>query len=41
MELSKSSLTSYAGLELLIRYLRKVRLNRLIREHLGGVISVG
>ena len=34
VEFSESGLTSYAGLELLIRYFRGVDLNRLIRQHL-------
>lgn len=36
-EFSGSSLTSFAGLELLVRYLRVVKLNALIRCHLAGV----
>ena len=38
MEFTGQGLTSYAGLELLIRYLRNTGLNGLIRKHLGGVI---
>src|SRR2546427_3230956 len=37
VEFSESGLTSYAGLELLIRYFRRTELNRLIREHLAPV----
>ncbi len=35
VEFSESGLTSYAGLELLIRYFRRIELNRLIRQHLA------
>jgi hypothetical protein len=35
VEFSSKGLTSYAGLELFIRYLRSIELNRLIRHHLG------
>ena len=35
VKFTESGLTSYAGLELLIRYLRRTRLNELIRAHLG------
>lgn len=38
MEFTDHSLTSYSGLELLIRYLRHTGLNRLIRKHLVGVV---
>jgi len=37
VEFSESGLTSYAGLELLIRYFRRVDLNGLIRRHLSGL----
>jgi hypothetical protein len=37
VEFTELGLTSYAGLELLIRYFRSVRLNDLIRRHLGAV----
>ena len=37
VEFSETGLTSYAGLELLIRYLRKIDLNGLIRQHLTGL----
>jgi hypothetical protein len=37
VEFCESGLTSYAGLELLIRYLRRIDLNHLIREHLAGL----
>ncbi len=37
VEFTESGLTSYAGLELLIRYFRSVRLNDSIRRHLGAV----
>jgi hypothetical protein len=35
IEFSESGLTSYAGLELLIRYFRRIGLNSIIRNHLG------
>jgi hypothetical protein len=35
VEFTESGLTSYAGLELLIRYFRSIRLNETIRRHLG------
>lgn len=37
VEFSESGLTSYAGLELLIRYFRRIELNGLIRQHLSGL----
>ena len=37
VEFSESGLTSYAGLELLIRYFRRIDLNGLIRHHLAGL----
>ena len=37
VEFSESGLTSYAGLELLIRYLRRIDFNGLIRQHLTGL----
>ena len=37
VEFTASGLTSFAGLELLIRYLRSLGLNALIREHFAGV----
>jgi hypothetical protein len=37
VEFSESGLTSYAGLELLIRYFRRIDLNGLIRQHLSGL----
>jgi hypothetical protein len=37
VEFSGSRLTSFAGLELLVRYLRNVKWNKLIRRHLGAV----
>jgi hypothetical protein len=36
VEFSAAGLTSYAGLELFIRYLRSIELNRLIRRHFAG-----
>ncbi|MFH0777235.1 MAG: IS1380 family transposase [Candidatus Eisenbacteria bacterium] len=36
VEFTESNLTSYAGLELLIRYFRSTRLNQLIRYHFEG-----
>ena len=41
VEFSEPGLTSYAGLELLIRYLRGIDLNGLIRRHLGGAGLAG
>lgn len=37
VEFSKTGLTSYAGLELLIRYFRATEFNRLLRRHLSGL----
>jgi hypothetical protein len=37
VEFTESGLSSYAGLELLIRYLRSIRFNELIRHHFQGV----
>lgn len=37
VEFTERGLTSYAGFELLIRYLRSIGLNALIRRHLGMV----
>ena len=36
VEFTASGLTSYAGLELLLRYLRATRLNALLRQQLAG-----
>ena len=36
VEFTESGLTSYAGLELLIRYFRSIRLSDAIRRHLGS-----
>jgi hypothetical protein len=36
VEFTGSALTSYAGLELLLRYFRAIRLNRLLRDQLAG-----
>jgi hypothetical protein len=41
LEFTATGLTSYAGLELLIRYFRSIDLNGLIRRHLGGLGLVG
>ena len=41
VEFSESGLTSYAGLELLIRYLRGIDLNQLIRQHLPAAGLAG
>lgn len=38
IEFAGESLTSYAGLELLVQYLRRARLNALVRKHLAGVV---
>ena len=37
VEFTESGLSSYAGLELLIRYLHSIRFNELIRRHFQGV----
>jgi hypothetical protein len=37
VEFTESGLSSYAGLELLIRYLRSIRFNKLIRHNFQGV----
>src|SRR3990172_3711401 len=37
VEFTESELSSYAGLELVIRYFRSIRLNESIRRHLGAV----
>ena len=37
MEFTGEGLTSNAGLELLMRYLRNVHWNRQLRRHLGSV----
>jgi hypothetical protein len=37
VEFTESGLSSYAGLELLTRYFRSIRLNKLIRRHFWGV----
>ena len=34
-------MTSYAGLELLIRYLRRIGFNAQVRRHLGAVVNGG
>jgi hypothetical protein len=41
VEFTESGLSSYAGLELLTRYFRSIRLNNLIRRHLGGILLPG
>ena len=41
VEFSASGLTSYAGLELLIRYFRAIGLNQLVRHHLGAALGRG
>ena len=41
IEFTAEGLTSYAGLELLMRYLRKINWNRQLRHHLGAVVSGG
>jgi hypothetical protein len=41
VEFSESGLSSYAGLELLTRYFRSIRLNHLIRRHVGGILLPG
>jgi len=37
IEFAKTSLTSYAGLELLIRYFKLINLNNIIRMHLSNI----
>ena len=41
VEFTAEGLTSYAGLELLMRYLRNMKWNRQLRRYLGGVVSGG
>ena len=41
VEFTESGLSSYAGLELLTRYFRSIRLNDLIRRHVGGILLPG
>ena len=41
VEFTEKGLTSFAGLELLIRYFRSIRLNDLIRHHFRGMILPG
>ena len=41
MEFTGEGLTSYAGLELLMRYLRKIEWNRQLRRSLGAVVRGG
>jgi hypothetical protein len=41
VEFTESGLSSYAGLELLARYFRSIRLNKLIRRHVGGILLPG
>ena len=36
VEFTESGLTSYAGLELLVRYFRSIGLNAMIRRHMGA-----
>lgn len=41
VEFTAEGLTSYAGLELLMRYLRNTKWNRQLRRYLGGVVCGG
>lgn len=41
IKFTESGLTSYAGIELLTRYLRRTKFNELIRRHLGKVSLKG
>ena len=41
VEFTEERLTSYAGLELLIRYLRRIDLNAHIRQHLSALLPDG
>lgn len=41
VEFTESGLSSYAGLELLTRYCRSIRLNDLIRRHFAGTVLGG
>ena len=41
IEFTAEGLTSYAGLELLIRYLRGIGLNGQLRRHLGTIVTGG
>lgn len=36
VEFTEPGLSSYAGLELFIRYLRSIRFNELVRQHVPG-----
>lgn len=38
LEFTEEGLTSYAGLELLLRYCRRIQLNALLRQHLCGLL---
>ena len=41
IEFSEEGMTSYAGLELLIRYLRRIGFNAQLRQHLSAVLNGG
>ena len=41
VEFTAEGRTSFAGLELLMRYLRNTKWNRQLRRYLGGVVSGG
>ena len=41
IEFGDEGMTSYAGLELLIRYLRRIGFNARVRRHLGAVVHGG
>jgi hypothetical protein len=41
LEFTATALTSYAGLELFARYLRRTRFNAMVREVLPGHPDVG
>ena len=41
IEFSEEGMTSYAGLELLIRYLRRIGFNAQLRQHLSAILNGG
>ena len=41
LEFTEAGLTSYAGLELLTRYLRRIEFNKLVRKYLTEVLPGG
>ena len=41
LEFTEAGLTSYAGLELLTRYLQRIEFNKLVRKYLTEVLPGG